>query len=149
MKEPFKEDDGEANGSSIAFFARFGGRTALFAGDAFPSVILNTLTSIYGQEKIPIDLIKLSHHASAGNTSPELIKKLACNTYIVSTNGSIYKHPAAKTIAHVIKLAGPEVTLYFNYISDHNKVWKSKTLQQQYGYKAIYPEEGEGITVQL
>ena len=149
VKEPFKEDDGEANGSSIAFLARFGGKTALFTGDAFPSVILNTLTEIYGREKVPIDLIKLSHHASAGNTSPGLINKLKCNRYIVSTNGSIFKHPAAKTVANVIKLAGTEVSLYFNYISDHNKVWKSTALQQQYGYKAIYPKGGEGITVQL
>jgi beta-lactamase superfamily II metal-dependent hydrolase len=149
VSAPFYEDDGEANGSSIAFLAKFNGKTALFTGDAFPSVILNTLTRIYGQEKVPIDLIKLSHHASAGNTSPELIKKLACSKFIVSTNGSIFKHPSANTVARVLKLAGREVSLYFNYISDHNKIWKSKTLRQQYGYKAIYPEKGEGITVQL
>ncbi len=146
---PFHEDDAAANGSSIAFLAEFGNKTALFTGDAFPGVVLGSLNKLFGQNKVPLDLVKLSHHASAHNTSPDLLKKLNCKKYVISTNGSIFKHPSRDTIARLIKInTGNKPELIFNYTSDHNKVWKSDLLQQQFQYKTTYPAD-EGIIVTL
>jgi len=148
-EEDFHEDKAEANGSSIAFLGSFKGKTIFFGGDSFPSVVLNSLNILYA-DKVPIDLVKLSHHASAHNTSPELIEKFDSNRYLISTNGSNFHHPAAVTLAKVIKRGGTGVELYFNYKSKDNKVWDSPTLKNKFNYKAIYPEEGQdGITVSL
>jgi len=143
----FHEDDSAANGSSIAFLAEYGGKSVLFAGDSFPGVVLDSLTKLYGNNKVPVDLVKLSHHASAHNTSPELIKKLQCKKYVISTNGSIFKHPAEVTVARVIKFGGnPE--LIFNYTTNYTSVWDSELLKLQYQYKTQYPGT-EGIAVAL
>ncbi|GGM96212.1 MBL fold hydrolase [Dyadobacter beijingensis] len=147
--EDFHEDEAEANGSSIAFLGSFGGKTVFFGGDAFPGVVLGSLNRLSG-DKAKIDLVKLSHHASAHNTSPELIEKFDCNRYMISTNGSNYHHPAAVTVARVIKRGGHAVHLYFNYKSADNKVWDSRTLKQKHGYKAFFPASGKsGIKISL
>lgn len=147
--DDFHEDTAEANGSSIAFLGSYKGKTVLFGGDSYPSVVLESLNKLY-DDKVPLDLVKLSHHASAHNTSPQLIEKFDCAKYLISTNGSNYHHPSAETIARVIKRGGLEVELYFNYKSTDNKVWASPTLKAKHHYKAIYPAEGEdGIIVSL
>lgn len=145
--QPFEEDDAVANGSSIAFLAEFQQKRILFCGDAFPSVLLNSLHDLY-EENVPIDLVKLSHHASAGNTSPELLMKLNCKRFVISTNGSNYYHPAPVTVARVIKLKGEGTELFFNYRTAYNEIWDNTILKMKYGYRTVYPIT-EGITVEL
>jgi beta-lactamase superfamily II metal-dependent hydrolase len=145
--EAFHEDEAAANGSSIAFLAEYGGERVLFAGDAFPSVVLNSLNKLYNEE-VPLSLVKLSHHASAHNTSPELIEKLDCKRFVISTNGSIFKHPAQVTVARVIHLKGEGTELIFNYKSDYNKCWNISSLKENYGYSTVYPS-AEGIKIEL
>lgn len=145
--EVFKEDTAAANGSSIAFLAEYGGKTVLFAGDSFPGIILDSLNMIY-EGKAPVDLVKLSHHASAHNTSPELIEKFSCDKYLISTDGSVFHHPAPVTIARVIKRANENVYLIFNYRSEENMIWDSSLLKLQYRYNTEYPT-GDGINVDL
>lgn len=113
-RQSFTEDDGEANASSIAFLAQYGGKNILFTGDALPGKILVRLQSIQPEGKLNIDLFKISHHASAGNTSPEILKKLNCKLHAISTSGASYYHPAPATIARIIKIGGPKAKLVFN-----------------------------------
>lgn len=144
-REKFKEDDAAANASSIAFIASYGKNKALFTGDALPSIISRSLerANYVG----PIELVKLSHHASKGNTSPTLISQIDCDKFVISTNGSIFHHPAAVTIARIITLKN-NPQLIFNYTSDHNKVWGLPSLQQKYNYSTIHPLD-EGISISL
>lgn len=143
--EDFHEDEAAANGSSIAFLAMYDGKSVLFTGDSFPGVILNSLNKLYNG-RAPVDLVKLSHHASAHNTSPELIDKLDCKRFVISTNGSIYKHPSQVTIARVLHLKGSGTELIFNYKTDYNKCWDLSSLKNKYHYVATFPEN-EGIRV--
>lgn len=147
--EVFHQDQSPANGSSIAFLGSFGGKTVFFAGDSFPEIALGSLNKLY-DGKAKMELVKLSHHASAHNTSPDLIEKFDCDKYLISTNGSSYHHPSALTVAKVIKRGGADVQLYFNYTSDDNEIWASPTLQRKYSYKAMYPEQGtSGMTIKI
>lgn len=146
-EEDFEEDTAEANGSSIAFLAEYDGRSVLFTGDAFPGVVLNSLNQIY-PGKAPVTLAKLSHHGSAGNTSPDLIEKLDCRQWVISTNGVKFPHPAHVTMARVIKRGGDSPELIFNYRSDQNEIWGLGELQKDFLFTTRYPE-GEGIQVRL
>lgn len=147
FEEKFEEDRAAANGSSIAFLAEFQGKRVLFAADSFPSVLLRALNQL-SDDKIPIDLMKISHHASAKNTSPELLEKIDCKKYAISTNGSISHHPARVTVARVIKLAGEGTELLFNYRTKDNECWDDKFLKMQYVYTTTYPEV-EGLIIPL
>ncbi|WP_437919660.1 ComEC/Rec2 family competence protein [Sphingobacterium sp. LRF_L2] len=146
-EEKFEEDKAPANGSSIAFLAEFQGKRVLFAADAFPSVLINALNKLT-KEKIPLDLMKLSHHASAKNTSPDLLKKIDCKKFAISTNGSISHHPARVTVARVIKINGEGTELLFNYRTKDNECWDDEVLKTKYGYTTTYPKV-EGLVIPL
>lgn len=134
-KETFEEDDSKANASSIAFLAEFDDRRLLCLGDAEPTQITMSLRKIWPQGKFPINLFKISHHGSLGNTGPELLELTDCKNFAISTNGSNYYHPAPETVAWIIKRAGPNINLYFNYESEYNKIWKSSSLSKLFKYK--------------
>ena len=146
----FHEDHSEANGSSIAFLATFNDTSILFCGDAFPSQLVKALNIIKPDDKIDIDLMKVSHHASSHNTSPELLEKINCSHYIISTNGSTFKHPKADTISRILKTSGAGTRLIFNYKSSINEVWDLNFLKNTHNYDTIYPETGiDGIEIEL
>jgi len=138
----FTEDTAEANGSSLALLAEYGGKKVLLLGDAQPSLVEKSLRSILNDGKFTVDLCKISHHASRGNTSPDLIEFLACKNYLISTNGAIFGHPHRETIARLIKKSSSGSHLMFNYRTAHNKVWDMQSLKVLHNYSTAYSESG-------
>lgn len=82
----FKEDTSVTNGSSISFVLEYDGRKILFLGDSHPSIIEESLKKIYSEEVIWFDAIKVSHHGSKSNTSPQLLALVDSDYYFISTN---------------------------------------------------------------
>jgi hypothetical protein len=69
---------------------------------------------------------------------------------LVSTNGDIFGHPDASTIDMILRRAGPEVTLYFNYESDTTRLWADSARQRDARSAAVYPKSnGESLILDL
>ena len=153
VERPFKSDKRAPNGSSIALLAEFEGKSVLLGADAHPAVLIDSIGKLLrkrGADRLKLDAFKVAHHASHGNTSPELLQLLECPRYLISTNGDKFKHPHSETIARLIRFGGPGAELCFNYISDYNKVWSKKELQDRYRYRTRYPEtSAPGLVVRL
>jgi|GEM_PF-187685 len=157
--EAFGGDNGAPNGTSIAVLAEFGGASALLAADAHVPVLVQSIRTLLqqrGGERLKLDVLKVSHHASQNNVSSELVKLLDCSRYIVSTNGDHFFHPDRQAIARLIKYGGSgqergdrgdRPALVFNYRSRYNEVWASPELQERYGYAAGYPAEDQPGTI--
>src|SRR5690606_7667099 len=77
-KKAFAEDKAVPNGSSIALLAQWKGKTLLLLGDAWPSVVADSLARLGYSKATPlhVDVLKLSHHGSRANTSPALLEML-------------------------------------------------------------------------
>jgi beta-lactamase superfamily II metal-dependent hydrolase len=152
---PFKEDRSAPNGSSIAFLAEYGGKSALFTGDAFPTDILKALerwNSSTGNPRVTIDAFKISHHGGKPNTSPALLSFVNCPHYLLSSNGVSHGHPDCETIVRVLVHAPDDATrhLHFNYHTEFNSVWDDSTLRAYHKYATHYPDDGqEGIALTL
>ncbi|WP_217607182.1 ComEC/Rec2 family competence protein [Chitinophaga sp. GbtcB8] len=117
VKRKFSEDKAIPNGSSIALLIEKDNKSVLLLGDAHPSVISESLKKLElasNENKLKLDLVKISHHASKGNTSPRLLSLIECNKFIVSTDGSKHGLPDKEAIARII-VSQPEPTIYFNY----------------------------------
>jgi beta-lactamase superfamily II metal-dependent hydrolase len=142
--KPFKIDASEANGSSIALLAEYDGRTALLAGDAHPDVLLKGIESVCKSrqvDKLKLDAFKLPHHGSKANINKELLEKLKCKRYLISTNGAKFRHPDKEAVARVIKFGGTYTELIFNYRTEFNEVWRDANLMEQYRYRVSYPNK--------
>ena len=149
---PFKSDDREANGSSIAFLAEFDGRRILFGADAHPDVLLASLNRLAADPngKVRLDAFKLPHHGSKANVAPDLLRRVDCHRYLFSTDGTQFDHPDPEAVARVIKLGGPESELIFNYRTQFNAMWDDASLQDEWKYTAVYPADGKkGVIVDL
>jgi beta-lactamase superfamily II metal-dependent hydrolase len=132
----FVEDDSKANASSIAFLAAFEGKRCLFAGDAHPSVLRQSLLASSG--RIAVDAFKLPHHGGKKNLDRELLEMVRTTRYLISTDGSHYGHPDAETIARILRYGEPRPQFYFNYPRDVHKTWADEALQERYGYQTVF-----------
>lgn len=150
---PFKSDVTPPNGSSIAFLAEFEGRAAVFAADAHVPVMVDSIKTLIarrGGDKLHADLFKVSHHASQGNTSSELIQLMDCPRWLISTSGARFHHPDRETIGRLIRHGGERPEICFNYSSRDNSLWGRGDLQERWGYRASFPEDDvSGFKVSL
>lgn len=116
VKRKFVKDQAIPNGSSIAFLLEDNNCKILLLGDAHPSVVIESIKKLgYSEEKkLVVDLVKVSHHASKGNTNKELLSLIQCNNYIICTDGSKHGLPDKEAIARIID-HNTYCKLYFNY----------------------------------
>jgi beta-lactamase superfamily II metal-dependent hydrolase len=153
LRMPYNPQITETNQSSIAFLAEYEGKSCLLTGDASPLVLCSSITSLLKKRnvsKLKLDAVKVSHHGSRENTSPQLQELLECKKFLVSTNGKTYYHPHQESIARIIKINGPDTELIFNYRSPQNDVWDNEYLKTNNHFKTTYPKNNdEGITVIL
>lgn len=152
LSAPSGNDSTAPNGSSIAFIAEYGGRKVLLAADAHPDVLIATLTALAGEGgRCAVDLVKLPHHGSRANLSREVLEKLDCRRYAVSTSGAVFGHPDPEAIARVLKYGGDgEKILYFNYAGERTLPWDDAAHQARYGYRCVFPAaEGEPLAIDI
>lgn len=136
-KDSFEKDTSIANGSSIAFILRADEKSMLFLGDAHDGVVVSTLRSmgISTESKLSVDMVKISHHGSARNTSREFLDLINCQNFMISSNGSIHGLPNKRTIARI--LASSDSTIHFNYkrviermlLSDERGVYSERLVE--------------------
>lgn len=113
-------DTSVANGSSIAFLAEYAGKRALLLGDAHAQVIRESLARLLGERgltRLPVNVLKLAHHGSAANVTPELLHLIDAEHVIVSTSGALHGHPDLDAIRLVARSAQRPMTFHFNYAS--------------------------------
>jgi CHAT domain/Metallo-beta-lactamase superfamily len=149
-------DKSVANGSSIALLFEFGGKAALFTGDAHAEVVAGSIRRLLADRGAPsgarlrLDALKLSHHGSANALTKDLLDAIECNRYLVSTDGAKFYHPDREAIARVIRYGGPNPVLYFNYRTPLNELWANEIIQKRFDYTTVYPPaKGFGLRVSV
>lgn len=131
-------DTSEANASSIAFVFEYDGHQLLLTGDAFASVLEDTVERYRSEHgSLEVEAFKLPHHGSWSNLSPELLAAVETSTYLVSSNGSYYNHPDVDAIELILIHGGKPPHFVFNYESDETKPWLDPDTQTDRGYTAI------------
>jgi len=139
----YLKDDRIGNGSSISFIFEAENKKVLFLADAFAEDIIEELKDKYpDNSNYPIffDAVKISHHGSFRNNSPELFKIVDSDIFLFSTNGKhpTHTHPDVETISCIINRDLPAKvksrTLVFNYVLEHLKDFSSDELKAEFKY---------------
>lgn len=140
---PYEEDRSEANGASIAMLAEFEEKALLLTGDAQGGTLvagLGRLVRQRGVDRIRLDALKLPHHGSQYNLSPDVLELVDCERYLFSTNGDIFGHPDPVAVSRIV-VAGDDLTLEFNYRTASTERWDSSRMRRRFGYRTVYPED--------
>jgi hypothetical protein len=152
LKKQFAIDQAEANGSSIAMLAEYGGKSALLLADAHPDVVAQSIKRLCAARKIKrlhVDVVKVAHHGSKANTDEGLLNLIDCRNYLISTNGAQFKHPDKECLARILKFGKPD-KIYFNYRSTFTRPWIAKNAQQKHKYSAVVrPDKDLSLRVEL
>jgi Metallo-beta-lactamase superfamily len=142
-------DPSVPNASSIVLLAEYGETRILLTADATPSVLAPAVQRLLrerGLSSLPLTALKMPHHGSAKNITAELVRWLPARQYLFSTDGSYFKHPDETAVATVLEYGPADLELVFNYDTPRTRVWDDDRLQDSYGYRTRYPDEGtEGI----
>ena len=150
----FGGDTSKANGSSIALLLEYPKDrpkvSFLLAGDAWPEVLtvsINTMLS-NPDKRLKLTGLKLPHHGSVANISEELLVRLSCKHYLVSTSGAVFRHPHARAVNLLLDKHNSrgKPRLHFNYLSHTTEAWSDAGDQQENKYEAFYPK---GISLEL
>jgi hypothetical protein len=149
VAEDKRVDKSPANGSSIAFLATYEGTSCLFSGDAYSSVLEENIDRLAEETRtspVVIDAYKTPHHASRGNVHDELLAKIECRRFLVSTSGARFRHPDRQAIARLVggtwrrePANDRPVELFFNYDSSFNAVWRASDLEGDWNYTTTFP----------
>lgn len=117
LADIYVPDQSPANGSSIAVIITSARVRSLFLGDAWAEDTVERLRAAKPATRpILFDAIKVSHHGSSHNTSPELLATVDAPCFLISTDGSRHGHPSFEVLAEIVDRPAPfERRLIFNY----------------------------------
>lgn len=140
--DEFEEDGAVHNGSSIAFVLGDGAKNFLFLGDAHPSCVVASLKKLGFSKENPlsVDLVKVAHHGSKGNTSYEFLEMIDCDKFIISSNGGVHNLPDKLCLARIIN-AKPGCTIYFNYPEKIEEIFSERDFEDFEFQALALPEE--------
>ena len=143
-------DNSKANGSSITLLLEYKGRKMILSGDAFSDDIVDGINAVSPTTRLHVDLFKLPHHGSKKNVHKELLEAVDCDNWLISTDGTRFKHPDAEAIARVIHFSRTdEPLLLFNVPSKFNKWWENNDWKNLYGYDVEYGKVGTGLILEF
>lgn len=112
-------DKSKTNAQSIILVVRYRDSSILLPGDAIPEKLSNALDKFGKGNVTHFDLVKLPHHGSYKNITKEILEKIECSDYVVSTDGSVHFHPDKKMMLKIIKWGkrerDKELTFHLNY----------------------------------
>jgi beta-lactamase superfamily II metal-dependent hydrolase len=121
--EYFEDDNSPTNKSSFSFLIECEGTRVLYLGDCHAETVISWLDN-NKIANIKVDAVKISHHGSKNNTSLELLRRIDCQKYLISTNGKSHDHPDLETLAR-IALVNKEskAEIYMNYELNNIPDW--------------------------
>jgi beta-lactamase superfamily II metal-dependent hydrolase len=118
------------NSSSVAFIAEYEDDSILFLGDSNPDLILERFDKLNITDLNPrkFNLVKVSHHGSAHNTTVILLKRIKANIFLFSTvgTGASY-HPHRETLIRICEYSTKldesiKREFLFNYELNYDKL---------------------------
>lgn len=119
LHEIYQPDDSLTNKSSIATIIELNGIRILMLADAWAEDIILSLQKLKEEgHSMVFDAIKISHHGSYRNTSPELLDLIDSPIYFVSSNGNKHGHPDIETLIAIVDRPSTfSRTIYCNYVT--------------------------------
>lgn len=143
-------DKSKANGSSIALLLEYKGCKVILSGDAFSDDLVDGINAVSPGERLHVEVCKLPHHGSKKNVHKALVESLDCDNWLISTDGTRFKHPDAEAIARVISFSSDtNPLLSFNVPSTFNGWWDKAEWKDMYKYKVEYGDENDGLTLEF
>jgi hypothetical protein len=135
-------DKSVPNLASITFLARIKNKKILFTGDAIGYDIVEMLSKNHMLDKngkFYVDVLKVPHHGSDRNSSPEFFDTVNANYYIISANGRD-DNPSLCTLKWILergKRSSSRKKIILTNMTPNVKKVLQKYDQNKYNYESV------------
>lgn len=148
-------DPSAANGSSIMLLAEYNDHALLLAGDGYAPDIAAAIDRVRAERNraapFPLDAFKLSHHGSENNLTRDVLEGIDCRRFIVSTDGTVHRHPDHQALLRILRYVPTRPELLFNCRADTTRPWeesKSDVTRKFQDYDTRFPTvAADGLTL--
>jgi hypothetical protein len=148
-------DPSAANGSSIMLLAEYDGHALLLSGDGYAPDIAASIDRVRAERNLaapfPLDAFKLSHHGSENNLTKDVLEGIDCRRFIVSTDGTVHRHPDHQALLRILRYVPTRPELLFNCRADTTRPWeesKSDVTRKFQDYDTRFPTvAADGLTL--
>jgi beta-lactamase superfamily II metal-dependent hydrolase len=155
IQQAIKADTSKPNLSSIMLLGTAEGKTVLLTGDGLGEHLLKNLEQggvLEPGGQLHVNVLKLPHHGSARNVTPEFLKKITAEQYIISANGRD-GNPDPETLKWLVETAkeqGRKIEIIMTNETDSSKELLKTHPKEDYGYRlTLMPPGDSAMTVEL
>lgn len=147
------QDSSLPNSTSIVILAEDKEHKVLLAGDITPSrleTILEGLAKEAGTDSIAFDYVKLPHHCSYRSLNKNIIQKISCRKFIISTNSKKYYLPNKRGIVKILKhlnRGDEKIEFLFNYEEALNNLKITPQEKEKYRFTLTKNNESYGVSI--
>jgi beta-lactamase superfamily II metal-dependent hydrolase len=144
---PFKKDNAQHNGASIAFILEYEVKKYLFLADAHIDLIVESLKRLgYSKDNpLEVEFIKLSHHGSKKNINQKFLDLVRSDNFIILTNGASHGHPNKEALSRIILNPNRDFDKKINFICNYDEVVEDSSFsyeeEEKYNFELICRRE--------
>ncbi|MCK0114935.1 ComEC/Rec2 family competence protein [Gelidibacter sp. F63206] len=146
------QDTSSSNMTSIVLLLMYKDNNYLFTGDVTPIRLSEIIDEIRLQnESVNFKLIKLPHHASYKSLNSEILQKLNCKNFVVSTNSKKHYLPNKKTFLKIVnsRKSNEIINFFFNYGEVISNLKISKIDEEKYKFNLISNNKDDGYVFDI
>jgi hypothetical protein len=146
------QDASSSNMTSIVLLLTYKDSNYLFTGDVTPIRLSEIIDEIRVQnENVDFELIKLPHHASYRSLNSEILQKLNCKNFVVSTNSKKHYLPNKKAFLKIInnRKSNEIISFFFNYGEVISNLKVSKTDEKEYNLNLVSNNKNYGYAFDI
>lgn len=147
-------DNSIANRSSVVIKLQSENKNALLTGDVTPErlkYIVNKLSAKNANNPVPFDIVKLPHHGSYRSITKEIIEKIKCNNFVLSTNSKKHFLPNKRTLLKILKYSDrtdrQPINFIFNYAEALHNLEITNKDKKDYNFILTPNNERYGISI--
>ncbi|MGO4820614.1 MULTISPECIES: ComEC/Rec2 family competence protein [unclassified Flavobacterium] len=146
------QDTSSSNMTSIVLLLTYKDNNYLFTGDVTPSRLSEIIDKMRLQnEMVNFKLIKLPHHASYRSLNSEILQKLNCRNFVVSTNSKKHYLPNKKAFLKIInnRKSNEIINFFFNYGEVISNLKISKIDERNYNLNLVSNNKNYGYAFDI
>ncbi|WP_291047478.1 MBL fold metallo-hydrolase [Empedobacter sp. UBA1574] len=146
------QDTSASNMASIVLFLIYNDKNYLFAADVTPTRLNQIIDELKEQnEVINFEQIKLPHHASYRSINKQILQKINCTNFIISTNSKKHFLPNKRALIKIInnRNSNEVIKFYFNYGEVIGNLKISKSEEKKYNINLISNNKKNGYAFDI
>ena len=146
-------DKSIANQSSVVLKLQSENKSALLTGDVTPQRLKTIIDNLVAQNdnQVYFDVVKLPHHGSYRSITKDIIEKINCKNFIISTNGKKHFLPNKRTLLKILKFSNRSdrkpINFLFNYEETLNSLEITNKDKKDYNFVLTPNNKRYGISI--